>query len=53
MTAKINENGKNIKNKNIGNLCRDNNDFKMDYGPRTDRVKLRRVILLQTSTVFV
>jgi hypothetical protein len=25
-------------------LCRDNNDFKKDYGPRTDRVKLRRVI---------
>jgi hypothetical protein len=29
VTAKINENGTNIKNKNIGDLCRGNNDFNL------------------------
>jgi hypothetical protein len=40
------------KIKNISDLYRDIIDFKKGYQPRTNIVKMRRVIWLQTATIF-
>ena len=52
LTAKIDELETNSKMKYIRDLYRDTNDIKKGYQPRTNIVKMRRVIWLQTPTVF-
>ena len=42
----------NSKIKNIRELYRDINEFKMRYQPRINRVKDEKVICLQAQTVF-
>ena len=52
LTAKINEHGTNSKINNIRDLCKDIDYFKEDFRLRTNSVKFRRVICLQSPTVF-
>jgi hypothetical protein len=50
--AKIDERETDRKIINIRDVFRDINDFKKGYQPRTIIVKMRRVICLQTPTLF-
>ena len=50
--AKIEEPETNNKIKNIRDLYRSIIDFKKGYQPRTNIVRMSRVIWLQTPTVF-
>jgi hypothetical protein len=52
LKAKINEIETNSKNKNISALYRGINDYKNGYQPRTNIVRMKRVIWLQTATVY-
>ena len=52
LEAKINEIESNSKIKTIRNLYRGIIDFKKGYQPRTNIVKMRRVTLLPTATIF-
>jgi hypothetical protein len=52
LKAKIDELETNSKSKNITDVYRGINKFKKGYNPRTNIVKMRRVIWLETSTVF-
>jgi hypothetical protein len=52
LKVEINELETNSKNKNIRKLYSGINDFKKGYQPRTSMERMRRVIWLQTPTVF-
>ena len=52
LKAKLEELETNSKIKNIWDLNSGISNFKKGYQPRTNMVKLRRVIWLQTATIF-
>jgi len=52
LKARIDELETNSKAKNIRDLYRGINEFKKGYQPRTNLYRVRRVIWLQTATVF-
>jgi hypothetical protein len=52
MKDRINELTTNSKNKNIRDLYRRINEFKMGYKPKNNLGKMRLVICLQILTIF-
>lgn len=51
LEGKINEETNN-KNNNIRDMCRDINEIKKGYEPRTNIVRMRWLMCLQTPTIF-